>query len=236
MKAVILSAGLSIRMREIKGIDEQKTMIKYSEKPLLQRNIEIIRDNGIKDIIIVVNYMKNVIKNYFGNGEKFNVNIEYVEQENPKKGTANAVLCVESKINNNFLLIYGDNVFDSKIISNILKINDCDGVLCVKNLENPKNFGVIKTDGENVKEIIEKPEKIISNLALTGIFILPIEIFESIKKTKISKRGEYELPESIQILINEGFKFKFIEIDNYWFDPRNEEEINEINLLLKLNH
>ena len=229
MKAVILSAGMGRRMKPIIGEDKQKTMVEYSNKPLLQRTIEIIKNHNITDIVIVVHYMKEHIMDHFGNGSKFGVNIEYVVQENPRGGTADAVRCVKEKINDDkFLLIYGDNIFDPEILDEILKKQThFDGVLCGKQIANPQKFGIMQVDGLHVKKIIEKPEVPPSNLALTGLFVLPKNIFGAIEKTKISTRGEYELTESIQILIDQGLDFGFVMTGSYWYDPRDKEEMEK---------
>jgi len=226
MKAVILAAGMGTRLRPVIG-ENQKTMVRYSQKPLLQRTVEVLGEKGLKDIIIVVNYMKEQIMEFFGDGSAFGVRIEYVHQQNPKGGTADAVRCVREKIDGNkFVLVYGDNIFDKKIIDALLKkAPHFDGVLCGKTVENPSKFGIMQVDGLHVKRIIEKPEVPPSNLALTGLFVLPKEIFRAIEQTKLSPRGEYELTESIQILIDEGYKFGFQIAEGFWIDPRDQGEM-----------
>ncbi len=234
MKAVILAAGMGTRLRPHIG-DNQKTMVKYSQKPLLQRTVEVLRDKGFKEIVMVVNFMKEQIMELFGDGSDLGVRIEYVVQQNPRGGTADAVRHVKDKITEDrFLLIYGDNVFDPKILDAILKkLNHFHGILCGKEVDNPNKFGVMQVDGLHVKRIIEKPEVPPSNLALTGLFILPKEIFSAIEKTKLSPRGEYELTDSIQILIDEGLEFGFIIAEGFWIDPRNKEEIEKADTFLQ---
>lgn len=228
MKAVILAAGLGTRLQPIIGNDKPKVMLEYGEKPLLHRTIDILREKGFKEIIIVVSAHKDKIIDYFGDGEKLGVRIDYVEQQNPKGGTADAVKCVKEKINDEkFLLIYGDNVFSPDILEELLKKENFDGVLCSKEVEDPRNFGVLHTEGELVKKIIEKPENPPTNLALTGLFVMPKEIFSAIEETKISPRGELELTDSIQILIDKGHKLGFVNASGYWFDPGDENEIEK---------
>lgn len=234
MKAVILAAGMGTRLRPVIG-DNQKTMVKYSQKPLLQRTVEVLREKGLRDIVIVVNYMKEQIMEFFGDGSAFDVRVEYVHQQNPKGGTADAVRCVSEKIDGDkFVLIYGDNVFDKRILDSILKKSaHFDGVLCGKTVDNPSKFGIMQVDGLHVKKIIEKPEVPPSNLALTGLFVLPRDIFRAIEQTKLSTRGEYELTESIQILIDEGFKFGFQIAEGFWIDPRDQGEMTMADDFLK---
>lgn len=234
MKAVILAAGMGTRLQPHIG-NNQKTMLKYSQKPLLQRTVEVLRERGFEEIVLVVNFMKEQIMEFFGDGSSLGVRIEYVVQQSPRGGTADAVRCVRDKITEDrFLLIYGDNVFDAKILDEMLrKLNHFNGILCGKQVENPNKFGIMQVDGFHVKRIIEKPEVPPSNLALTGLFILPREIFSAIDRTELSPRGEYELTESIQILIDEGLDFGFIIAEGFWIDPRDKEEIKIADVFLQ---
>lgn len=235
MKAVILAGGMGTRLKPFIGDGKQKTMLEYSEKPLLQRTVEILRDRGFGEIVMVVSYMKEHVMEFFGDGSDLGVKIDYATQQNPKGGTADAVRYAREKIaDDQFLLVYGDNIFDPKILDSILrKKGHFHGVLCGKQVEDPAKFGIMQVDGLHVKKIIEKPEIPPSNLALTGLFVLPSEIFSAIDKTKVSPRGEYELTDSIQILIDKGLNFGFVVAEGFWFDPRNMEEIEKVKILLK---
>lgn len=235
MKAVILAAGMGTRLRPYIGDGKQKSMVKYANKPLLQRTVEILKSKGFDDIVIVVNYMKEEVMEFFGNGSKFGAKIEYVVQKNPKGGTADAVRCVKEKIDEDkFLLVYGDNVFDPAIIDDMVgKLDHFSGILCGKEIPNPSKFGIIQVDGLHVKKILEKPKKPPSNLALTGLFVLPKDIFSAIESTKLSPRGEYELTESIQILIDKGKEFGFVVTKGFWLDPRDKDEMKKADELIK---
>jgi len=230
MKAVILAGGRGTRLQPIIGPTRQKVMVEYSEKPLLQITIEMLREKGFKEIVLVVSHLKEQIMDYFGDGKKFGVNIEYVTQKNPKGGTADATNTAKEKINEDqFLLIYGDNVFGRETLENLINKQDhFDGIMCGHEVDNPKNFGVLKVNGVKVEKIIEKPDIPPSNLVMTGIFILPKEIFSAIDETRISPRGEFELTDSIQILIDKGKEFGYT-IAKVWLDPRDKEEINKAN-------
>lgn len=234
MKAVILAGGMGTRLRPIIGNDNLKVMLKYSDKPLLYRTVELLRDHGIKEIIFVVSHMKHKIIEYFGDGKNFGVKIDYAFQENPKGGTADAVMAAKNKINeDNFILLYGDNVFDESSIEKLLNSRfGFDGVLCTKEVENPSKFGILEVNGTFVKKIHEKPEVPPTNLAMTGLFILPKEIFSATEKTKLSPRGEYELTDSIQILIDSGMKIGYCKLSGFWLDPRDKNEIEQAKKLI----
>src|SRR3989304_3137552 len=229
MQAVILAGGVGTRLQPVIGNDQQKTMYQYSDKPLLHRTIEILRDKGIKNIVLVVSYQKEKVMAYFGDGRKFGVRVEYVFQKYPKGGTADAVRYAKEKVNGEkFLLVYGDNVFHENAIDKLLeKGKEFPGVLCGKEGADPSKFGVLQVDGSAVEKIIEKPEVPPSNLLLTGLFVLPKEIFSAIEQTDLSPRGEYELTDSIQILIDKGYKFGYTTAENFWLDPRDKKVIEK---------
>jgi bifunctional UDP-N-acetylglucosamine pyrophosphorylase/glucosamine-1-phosphate N-acetyltransferase len=228
MKAVILAAGAGTRLKDFTN-DQPKVMIKIFGKPMLQYLIETLAKKGIKDLVIVVSYKKEVIMNYFLDGKKFGVSIEFVVQQNCRGGTADALRCVREKIKDEkFLLIYGDNVFDPDVIDEMIKVcKNCDGVVCGKEVENPAIYGVLKLDGNSLVKIIEKPKAPPSNLVLGGIFIMPKKIFSAIDETKLSPRGEYELTDSIQILIKRGMKFNCVKIVGFWKDIGTVKELEQ---------
>lgn len=237
MRAVILAGGIGSRLQPVIGNGNSKVMLKYSDKPLLQRTIEILKEKSINEIVLVVSYQKEKIMNYFGDGSKFGVHIDYAFQKCPKGGTADAVSCAREKTNGEkFLLVYGDNIFHPNTLDNLLAAeNGFDGIMCGKQVENPSNYGILEIQDGRVVKIHEKPENPPSNIANTGLFVLPKEIFSAIDKTELSSRGEYELTDSIQHLINQGKKIGCIIAKEFWYDPRNKEEIDEANSTIKNN-
>lgn len=217
MKAVILAAGKGTRLLPLTE-KTHKSLLMIGDKPLLQHTINALSSNSIKDIFLVVNPFKEKIEKYFGNGSKFNVRIKYLFQKNPKGGTADAVRCAKN-IKESFILINGDVFFHPSIIEKLINsYKNCDGLIACKEVENPKEFGILKVGNGKIIKIFEKSEKPPSNLANAGIYLLPEKIFKAIERTPLSKRGEYELTDSIQILINEGLVFKPIVITGFWID------------------
>jgi len=225
MQAVILAAGLGTRLRPIISEEIPKVMLRLNGKPLLQYAIENLKKNKIEDIVIAVHYKKEQVIDYFGNGKEFGVNIQYVVQENPKGGTADALRYARNKINGEFLLVYGDNLFAPNTVEKILEKQNYDGILAVKRMENISKFGVVDVEGDRVVELVEKPDKFVSNLALAGLFVLPYDIFKFIEIIKPSKRNEYELTDAIQLLIKNNYKLGYIEIEGFWADPRDAKEL-----------
>jgi len=227
MQAVILAAGLGTRLRSVIGDEIPKVMTRYNNKPLLQYTIEILKKHGVKDIVMVVHHKKEQIMDFFKDGKSLGLNINYVFQENPKGGTADAVRYAKGKINGDkFLLVYGDNIFEQSFIGKILEMKSThNGIIAVKKMEDVSKYGVVEVNGDSVIGIVEKPEVAVSNLVLAGLFILPNEIFDFIEKIKPSKRNEYELTDAIQLLIKNNYNLGYIQIDGFWIDPRDAKEL-----------
>jgi bifunctional UDP-N-acetylglucosamine pyrophosphorylase/glucosamine-1-phosphate N-acetyltransferase len=237
MRAVILAAGEGTRLKPITS-SISKPMIPLAGKPLLEHNILGLKNAGIYELLIIVGYKKELIKGYFKDGQEFGVNIEYITQEE-YLGTAHATGYAKEFVNKDtFLMMYGDIFVDQNVFKEIIKTfeeSKADGLISLLEVDNPQNYGIITLDSENyVKDIIEKPslDKNVGNLANAGIYIFPSLIFDAIDKTKLSKRNEYELTDSIEILIHSfnkniiGYTMKGI----YWNDiglPWQLLEVNE---------
>jgi len=205
MQAVILAAGEGQRLRPFTA-NKPKVMIKVANKPILEYVISALRDAGILDIVIVVGYKKSRIMNYFGNGSKWGVKIEYAIQQQ-QLGTAHALKQAENMISDDkFLVIAGDNIVDSETIKRINK----PWTLAYKETEEPSKYGVIITSNGRVEKIIEKPEKPISNLVNTGIYCFTPEIFG-----RIGDRTD--LISVINSMIEDGYDFRCVEA-NIWVD------------------
>jgi bifunctional UDP-N-acetylglucosamine pyrophosphorylase/glucosamine-1-phosphate N-acetyltransferase len=218
MKAVILAAGKGTRLLPLTE-KTHKGLLLIGDKPLLEHAINALSKNKIKEIFLVVNYRKEDLMKYFGDGSKFNVKISYLYQENPKGGTADAVRYAKGKIKENFILLNGDIFFHPSIIEKLIKgYIDCDGLIACKEVRNPQEFGILQIENAYIVKIFEKSENPPSNLANTGIYLLPEKIFEAIEQTPLSKRGELELTDSIQILIDKGLKFKPVIFSEFWID------------------
>lgn len=225
MKAVILAAGEGTRLKPI-TVNRPKPLIKINGKTILEHSISILKKSGITDIIIITNYREKDIQDYFKNGKKYGVKIQYKTQDK-MNGTAYAVKTTEAIIEDNFILIYGDLLFSSKAIEKILKLfktKNADAIMAVVPVDNPENYGIIELEKENrIKKIIEKPKSnFSSNLANAGLYVLTKDIFEKIKRIDKSKRGEYELTDALALMINEEKKVlaELIEKEN-WMDIGN---------------
>ncbi len=224
MKAIILTAGEGTRMRPL-TTTRPKTMLITGGKPLIQYNIESLKDAGIKDITLVVGYKKEVLEDYFGDGSDFGVNINYAFQTD-LLGTANAISCAKEFIDESFIVLNGDIIVSYDLIRNLIEkyatrtSNNVKSVMTLITVDDPSNYGIVSMINDQVVEIIEKPtkEEAPSNLANAGIYLFSPEIFDAIDKTEISERGEYEITDSLQIELNDGMEILGLISNEPWMD------------------
>ncbi|MCE7698962.1 MAG: NTP transferase domain-containing protein, partial [Methanobacterium paludis] len=232
MKAVILTAGEGTRMRPL-TITRPKTMLKVGGKPILQYNVEALRDAGVKDISMVVGYHEDVIKEHFKDGSDLGVNITYLTQKE-RLGTAHAIGKASNIVDEEFIVLNGDIIVDPELINSLIgryNHGDASSILVLTEVEDPSPFGVVELEGDRITNIIEKPtpEEAPSNLINAGIYIFNPLIFDAIEKTEKSPRGEYEITDSLLIQIREnrgvvGFKSK-----NKWIDIGRPWELLDVN-------
>lgn len=236
MQAVILTAGEGTRMRPL-TLTRPKTMLPIAGKPILQYNIEALKENGIKDIIMITGYHESKVKEYFGNGDKFNVNIRYHTQKE-QLGTANAIKYAREYIEDDFIVLNGDIITEPATITDLIShYKEADTTIVLREVKDPSQFGVVKLEGDNVKDIIEKPpaNKAPGNLVNTGIYLFNHKIFDYIERTKKSPRGEYEITDSIKMQIKDNLTIKGIISKRHWVDVGKPWELLEANETLLKN-
>ena len=215
---VILAAGKGSRIYPF-GDRYPKSMLPICNKPLIHYQIELMKQLDIKEIVIVVGHLKEDIIDYLKDGSSFGVNIKYIDQRE-RLGLAHAVVQIENYIDRPFVLLLGDIYCiykEAKSILNIFKKCNDGAVLAVKEVKNveaiKKNFAVILDKNDLVKRVIEKPRYTLSRLKGCGLYLFSLNIFDAIRRTpKTAYRDEYEITDSIQILINDGFPVKVAKI------------------------
>ncbi len=226
MKAVILTAGEGKRLRPITST-RPKPLIPIAGKPLLEHTILGLKAAGIDDVLLIVGYKEQLIKDYFSDGiDKFNIKIEYITQEE-YLGTAHATGYAKEFVKDEtFLMMYGDILVDQIVFKEVVgKFYETktEGLISLIEVNNPQEFGIITLDSNGyVQKITEKPspELNLGNLANAGIFIFDSLIFKAIEMTEKSIRDEYEFTDSMEILIEElngsiiGYTIK----DRFWSD------------------
>ncbi len=225
MKAVVLAAGIGKRLKPLTNT-RPKPLIPLGGLPLLEHSINNIKKAGINEILLIVGYKDDMVKDYFGDGqEKFSIKIEYITQEK-RLGTAHAAKRCQNFVGNEpFLLMNGDVLTDEQVFIDIVKLfqqGNCDGIISLFSVENPENFGIISLDKNGyAQKIVEKPPKgaNIGNLANAGIYIFNSKLFDAIDQTEKSVRGEYEITDSFSIMIKNGLKILGYNLSQFfWSD------------------
>jgi bifunctional UDP-N-acetylglucosamine pyrophosphorylase/glucosamine-1-phosphate N-acetyltransferase len=234
MKAVLLAAGEGRRLAPLTDT-RPKHMIPMGGKPLLQHTLEMLRSVGIKEILLIVGYLKEQIINYFQDGSALDLKITYTEQKE-FLGTGHAAgLARDFAGKDPFFLIYGDLFMDVEIFQKSLeayKQGNCHATIAAFKVPDPNKFGIIKTNSVGLmEEIIEKPpDDRYGNLANAGVYIFDSQIFEGIDKTEKSPRGEYELTESMQRCIDKGYRIRVVDISGYyWSDVGHPWQVLDAN-------
>lgn len=221
MKAVILAAGRGNRLEPLTG-DTPKCMLPLAGKPILEHVLKAVRKAGIREVVLVVGYKEEKIREHFGEGSNFGIKIGYISQKK-QLGTAHAIGKVEQV--KDFLVLNGDTLISSACVEDVLSAHSAGmpsaATLGLRKVEEPSSYGVVRLKNSRVVEIIEKPKEHVLNLANAGIYAFSPKIFEAIRKTKKSERGEYEITSSIGILIKEGEVVRGAMIKGLWSDIGN---------------
>lgn len=215
MKAVILAAGQGTRMGPLTQ-NRPKVMLPIANRPLLSHVILSARDAGIKEFVLVVGYRAETVKEYFGEGSEMDVSIEYALQKR-QLGTADAVRAAQELVEDRFLVLNGDIIVSPQHIKNLIE-HKSDVVISAMHVDNPSDFGVLEISDGKVLRIIEKPQKPATDLANAGIYVFSQAIFDAIRRTKLSVREEYEITDSLQLLMDEGADVGYLTLSENWLD------------------
>ena len=203
MQAFILAAGEGTRMRPLTA-NIPKPLLPVAGKPFLVHTLEALRANGIGEVTILTGWRGKRIREYFGHGERHGVHIDYAEQEE-RRGTADAIGHAEPHMKGDFLAVNGDVVLTAAAVKTLLARHPHDGaVLGLAQVEDPTHYGVIEVRDGKVVGIEEKPRAPKSNLINAGAMVLPAEIFDLIRKTPKSPRGEFEITDTLRMLAEAG--------------------------------
>jgi glucose-1-phosphate thymidylyltransferase len=191
-------------------------MLPVGNHPFMEHVINALAENGIHDFYIVVGYQKERVMDYFEDGVDFGVNITYLEQ-NELLGTAHALGKAEDYIDEPFLVVNGDNLIDSRAVSELISARG-DNVILAALRRHSGDYGVLMVEQERVKAIVEKPGRPCSGILNTGAYKFGPEIFQDIHNTPLSERGSYELTETISQMIAEGKQIVPLMSKGVWAD------------------
>jgi UDP-N-acetylglucosamine diphosphorylase/glucosamine-1-phosphate N-acetyltransferase len=235
MKGVVLAAGEGVRLQPITAT-RPKHLIKIAGKPILEFCLEALKASGITEVIVVTHYMGDAIRQFFGDGERLGLKIAYVEQAE-MLGTGNAVSVVEPYVDGNFVLVYGDLMFSSDAVADVVSLFEAENpaaVIAAVPEDKLESYGVVELEkGNVVKRIIEKPAsgEAPSNLANAGVYAFSKDVFEKLRQTKASVRGEWEITDALSLLIENGKTVLAAEISkDDWLDIGRPWDLLEANI------
>ncbi|HIH13684.1 MAG TPA: NTP transferase domain-containing protein [Nanoarchaeota archaeon] len=226
MKAIILAAGKGTRCLPLtKTIP--KVLISLNGKPFLSYVLGNLQAAGFSEFGIIVGHLKEKVAEFIKENK---INATLIAQEE-QLGTGHALAQAEKFVcGEDFLLVSGDNLYSKDDISAAASAHGT--VVAGFNVADPSNYGVLEASGENLKQILEKPENPPSNFINVGLYKLNSEIFSALKQIKKSNTGEYYLTDAINLLAVQG-KVKIKNIKDYWVDLGRLEDIPRVELELK---
>ena len=227
MRGLVLAGGKGTRLRPI-TYTSAKQLVPVANKPVLFYGIEAIVAAGIQEIGIIVGDTRDEIMAAVGDGSHFGARITYIPQEAPL-GLAHAVKIAQPFLGDEpFVMYLGDNLIAGGITTLVeeFRRGECNAMILLAEVPNPEQFGVAELDGGGaVKRLIEKPSDPPSNLALVGVYMFGPEIFESVNRIRPSRRGELEITDAIQDLIDRRLVVHPHRVRGWWKDTGKLEDM-----------
>jgi glucose-1-phosphate thymidylyltransferase len=233
MKGLILSGGRGTRLRPI-TYTSAKQLVPVANKPILYYGIEALAACGIREIGIVVGDTHQEIREAVGDGARFGVKVTYLQQEAPL-GLAHAVLISETfMVDEPFVMYLGDNVVREPLRPMVERFatDRPSAQIFLAHVPNAQEFGVAELDGDRVIRLVEKPRKPPSDLALVGVYMFDRSVFDAVKAIRPSARGELEITDAIQWLIDQGRTVRPYVISGWWKDTGKLEDMLEANRIV----
>lgn len=235
MKGVLLSGGTGSRLRPITHTGP-KQLVPVANKPVLEYAIEDLKDAGVTEIgVILGNKGRDEIQELLGDGSKYGVDITYIVQGNPL-GLAHAAGCARDFVgDDDFVMFLGDNILKQGIgdLVESFEAGDYGAGIALQAVDDPGAFGIADVDDDgNVTQLIEKPDDPPTNLALIGIYVFSNAVFDVIERLEPSWRGELEITDAIQTLLEDGHAIDSHVVEGWWKDTGKPEDILEANRLV----
>ena len=234
LRGLILSGGAGTRLRPITHTSA-KQLVPVANKPVLFYGIEALVAAGITEIgIIIAPETGDEIREAAGDGSQFGASITYIPQSAPK-GLAHALLTAEEFLQDGpFVMYLGDNLLRDGITDLVerFRADEPDALILLTEVPDPWHYGVAELDGETVVRLVEKPKDPPSNLALVGVYMFGSRIFDAAKAIEPSPRGELEITDAIQKLIDDSLKVESHTVSGWWKDTGQLADMLEANRLV----
>jgi len=235
MKGVLLAGGTGSRLRPITHTGP-KQLVPVANKPVLEYAVEDLKEAGITDIgVILGNKGRDEIQELLDDGSKYGVDITYIVQGNPL-GLAHAAGCAQDFVGDeDFVMYLGDNILKSGVTELVetFRVGDYGAGIALQEVDDPQAFGIADVDDQgNVTELVEKPDHPPTNLALIGMYVFSPAVFDAIEDLEPSWRGELEITDAIQDLLEEDYEIDSHVVTGWWKDTGKPEDILEANRLV----
>ena len=236
MKALILAGGAGTRLRPITHTSA-KQLVPVANKPILFYGLEAMAEAGIKDVGIVVGDTRSEIQTAVGSGDRWGIDVTYIPQEAPL-GLAHCVLIARDFLgDDDFVMYLGDNMLRQRVKDFVDHFEAGRGnaraQILLARVPDPRQFGVAELDRDgNVVRLVEKPEQPPSDLALVGVYLFDPTVHEAVRAIAPSARGELEITEAIQWLLDQGHKVGHQVLDGWWIDTGKLTPLLEANRLI----
>ena len=233
IKGVVLTGGKGTRLRPF-TYTGAKQLVPIANKPILFYAIEELVACGVTELGLVVGETRDQIRDAVGDGARFGARVTYLDQPAPL-GIAHGVKIAEEFLNGApFVLFLGDNFIKEGIAPYVERFRTAchNSLVLLCPVDDPQSFGVAELDGERLIRVVEKPERPPSNLAVIGIYFFDAHVFDAIRRIRPSARGELEITDTIQRLIDYGLDVGAQVISGRWIDTGKHGDLLEANRLI----
>ncbi|HMM49827.1 MAG TPA: glucose-1-phosphate thymidylyltransferase [Miltoncostaeaceae bacterium] len=233
LKGLVLSGGSGTRLRPITHTSA-KQLVPVANRPVLFYGLDALRDAGVTDVGIIVGDTHQEIRDAVGDGSALGINVTYIRQQQPL-GLAHAVLTAADFLGDSpFVMYLGDNLLRDGITGLVerFRAGDADAMILLQQVANPRAYGVAELTDGRVTRLVEKPPEPKSDLALVGVYLFTSAILDSARAITPSARGELEITDAIQHMIDRGLRVEPHQVSGWWKDTGRIDDMLEANRLI----